>query len=113
MSDIAKVLGARIRAYRTAAGISQEELAFKAGISPAHLGQIERGVKRPNVETVEKLARSLGVPMSVLFEAESAPEEESSVTLNKIMAQLSSMPESQQKDVLKMIRILRRMQDGE
>ena len=51
--------------------------------------------------------------MSVLFEAESAPEEESSVTLNKIMAQLSSMPESQQKDVLKMIRILRRMQDGE
>ena len=42
MSDIAKQLGQRIRELRTQRHMSQEELSFKAGISPAHLGQIER-----------------------------------------------------------------------
>ncbi|KAB4867635.1 helix-turn-helix transcriptional regulator, partial [Bacteroides thetaiotaomicron] len=56
MSDIAIQLGQRLRALRRERGISQEELSFKAGISAAHLGQIERAVKKPTVEPIGKLA---------------------------------------------------------
>jgi len=52
MSDIAMQLGQRIRDLRTERHMSQEELSFKAGISPAHLGQIERALKNPTIDTV-------------------------------------------------------------
>lgn len=109
MSDIAIQLGQRIRALRRERGISQEELSFKAGISAAHLGQIERAVKKPTVETIGKLAAALEVPVTALFSSEyscdSPPAPNS--TLAKINAQLASMNEEEQKDVLRIIRIFR------
>lgn len=113
MSEIAMMLGKRIRELRRERGISQEELSFKAGISAAHLGQIERAVKKPTVETIGKLAVALEVPVTALFSSEYTPAADlSSTTLAKINAQLSTMSEAQQKDVLKVIRIFRGFQDG-
>ncbi len=107
MSEIAVALGKRIRELRTELHMSQEELSFKAGISPAHLGQIERAAKRPNVDTIGKLASALGVPPSALFTDEQTPPPERTATLEKIDAQLLSMTEDEQRDVLRIIRILR------
>ena len=109
MSEIAVQLGQRIRALRRERGVSQEELSFKAGISAAHLGQIERAVKKPTVETIGKLAAALEVPVTALFssayscETSTAPN----ATLAKINAQLASMSEEEQKDILRIIRIFR------
>lgn len=60
-------IGERIRAWRTKLKISQEQLALKAEITPAYLGQIERGEKNPTVKIVERLADVLGVPLAELF----------------------------------------------
>ena len=68
MSDIAKILGQRIRNYRTAKGLSQEKLAELSGFHPTYVGQIERGEKNATVESVEKLAASLNISLSKLFE---------------------------------------------
>lgn len=112
MSDIAVALGKRIRELRTGQGISQEELSFKAGISAAHLGQIERAVKKPTVETIGKLATALGVPVTALFSSEYIPEVDAvNTTLAKINAQLSSMNEEEQKDILRVIRIFKGFRD--
>lgn len=112
MSDIAIELGKRIRELRGEQGISQEELSFKAGISAAHLGQVERAVKKPTVETIGKLAAALGVPVTALFSSEYTPEAaHGNSTLAKINAQLSSMSEVEQKDILKVIRIFRGFRD--
>ena len=112
MSDITIQFGKRIRALRSEQGVSQEELSFKAAISGAHLGQIERAVKKPTVETVGKLAAALGVPVTALFSAEFTPEvENGSATLAKINAQLSSMSEDEQKDILRVIRIFKGFRD--
>ena len=43
MSDIAKIIGQRIRNYRTQKGLSQEKLAELAGCHPTYIGQLERG----------------------------------------------------------------------
>lgn len=67
MSNIAKQLGQRIRQLRNERQMSQEELSFKAGISPAHLGQIERATKNPTIDTVAKIAAALDIPVAALF----------------------------------------------
>ena len=68
MSDIAKVLGQRIRNYRTAGGLSQEKLAELSGCHPTYIGQIERGEKNATIESIEKISDALHISLSKLFE---------------------------------------------
>ena len=75
MSDIARILGKRIRNYRTAKGLSQEKLAELSGCHPTYIGQIERGEKNATVESIEKIATALCVSLSRLFEQLGAKED--------------------------------------
>ena len=75
MNDIARVLGQRIRNYRTAKGLSQEKLAELSGCHPTYIGQIERGEKNATIESIEKIAIALNVSLSTLFEKLGAKEE--------------------------------------
>ena len=68
MSNIAKVLGQRIRNYRTAKGLSQEKLAELSGCHPTYIGQIERGEKNATIESIEKISAALNISLSTLFE---------------------------------------------
>ncbi len=68
MSEITKLIGQRIRNYRIKLGLSQEKLAELCGCHPTYIGQIERAEKNPTVESIEKIAYALHVPMSKLFE---------------------------------------------
>ena len=55
-------VGELVRYHRGRVGMTQEELAEKAGISPAALVRLEGGeVKRPRAGTLGKLAGALGV----------------------------------------------------
>lgn len=67
MSDIAKVIGQRIRSYRTQKGLSQEKLAELAGCHPTYIGQLERGEKNATLESVEKIASAMDLSLSELF----------------------------------------------
>ena len=68
MSDIAKVIGQRIRNYRTSAGLSQEKLAELSGCHPTYIGQLERGETTATLESVERISAALGLTLSRLFE---------------------------------------------
>ncbi len=59
MSEIAKIIGQRIRNYRTQKGLSQEKLAELAGCHPTYIGQLERGEKNATLESVEKIASAI------------------------------------------------------
>jgi len=52
-------LAAWLRAFRQATGISLPRLGRAAQISAGYLSELERGLKRPRVETVWKLDRVL------------------------------------------------------
>lgn len=107
MSDIAKRVGLRIRELRNERHMSQEEVAFKAGISPAHLGQIERALKNPTIDTVAKIAAALDISVASLFTMDAVSVVSQNVTVDKINAQLNGMSEEEQKDILRIIRIFR------
>ena len=81
MSDIAKILGQRIRNYRTSKGLSQEKLAELAGCHPTYIGQVERGEKNVTVESIEKISAALKVSLSELFEKLGKSGDEASVPL--------------------------------
>ena len=62
MIEGAKSFGERLRRHREAAGLSQEELAEKAGISGKAIGALERGERRrPYPATIRQLADALGL----------------------------------------------------
>lgn len=68
MSNVAKIIGQRIRNNRTNLKLSQEKLAELSGCHPTYIGQIERGEKNATVESIEKIATALEIPLSKLFE---------------------------------------------
>ena len=68
MKDLAKTVGQRIRGYRTQLGLSQEKLAELSGCHPTYIGQLERGEKNATLESIDKIATSLNVSLSKLFE---------------------------------------------
>ncbi len=66
-----KRFGARVREERERLGISQEELADRAGLHRTYLGGVERGERNLGLLNVLQIARALGVEVSVLFGTES------------------------------------------
>lgn len=66
--DYNMLIAANIRRLRRQAGLTQEQLAAKAGISTQHLSKVERNASSPTIKTVTALAESLGIEPSELFE---------------------------------------------
>jgi len=62
-----KRFGARVRAERERLGISQEELADRAGLHRTYLGGVERGERNLGLLNVLRIARALGVSPAALF----------------------------------------------
>jgi len=50
--------GNNLRKIREGAGLSQEELGFKAGLHRTYIGAIERGEQNVSVDNIYKLARA-------------------------------------------------------
>ena len=67
MNNTQNELGQRIKELRQAKGLSQEELAFKAGVHRTYLGGIERGERNPALKNIAAIAEALGVSLSELF----------------------------------------------
>jgi transcriptional regulator with XRE-family HTH domain len=70
MSDSAKsraMIGPRLRHIRQEKGFTVETLAAAAGLDKGFLSRLERGAKRPSVETVLRLSAALDVPVGQLF----------------------------------------------
>ena len=63
-----QIVARNLRILRKQKGLSQEELAFQAGINRNYVGQIEREEKSPTIDVIEKLAKPLDVRPEKLFE---------------------------------------------
>ena len=66
--DLKTLLGMAIKTQRASLGISQEELAHRAGLHRTYVSDLERGARNPSIESIEKLAGALQVSVSNLFE---------------------------------------------
>ncbi|MGN1132123.1 MAG: helix-turn-helix domain-containing protein [Ruminococcus sp.] len=68
-------IGQKIRKYRKAIGMSQEQLAEKVGISNTHMSHIETGNTKLSLPVLVKLSKSLEVRTDdLLFDSPSEKE---------------------------------------
>ncbi|HVV73081.1 MAG TPA: helix-turn-helix domain-containing protein [Verrucomicrobiae bacterium] len=67
-TDVKKGFGLAIKRWRQESGISQEELAWRAGLHRSYVADIERGARNASLQTIEKLAKALKISFSALFE---------------------------------------------
>jgi transcriptional regulator with XRE-family HTH domain len=65
--DFMRCFGDRLRRVRLNKGLSQEALADAAGLHRTHISLIERGRRSVRLETLERLARALGVQPAELL----------------------------------------------
>jgi DNA-binding XRE family transcriptional regulator len=64
-----RVLGQRIRELRTEQGYSQEAFADKCGVHRTFMGTVERGESNLSFHNIARVAKTLGVTLSKLFES--------------------------------------------
>lgn len=67
MTKVQKQLAENMRLYRKQKGLTQEELAEKAGTATNYIGTIEIGKKFPSPKMIEKIAAALEVDELSLF----------------------------------------------
>lgn len=72
--DARELLAWNMRRLRVERGLSQEKLAFDAGIDRTYVSRLERAIENPSIGIVEKLALTLSVPMAEMF-AEPGPND--------------------------------------
>ncbi|GJM34169.1 MAG: hypothetical protein DHS20C18_31700 [Saprospiraceae bacterium] len=60
-------VGKAIRLAREEQGISQEELAYQAGVARAYMGTVERGERNVSILLLSRIAETLGIPLAQFF----------------------------------------------
>lgn len=60
------MLGEELLRARTAAGLTQERLAFRAGLSRPYISQLERNLKSPTLDVLFLICDALGISASEL-----------------------------------------------
>lgn len=68
MQDIEKIVGKRIAAVRKRNGITQDELAERAGLNRAHLYRLETGKQSMTLRTLKIIADALDVRVRDLID---------------------------------------------
>jgi two-component system, response regulator len=64
--NVKQEFGTSVKSWRSHRRISQEELADRAGLHRTYISDVERGVRNVSLESIEKLARALEVPVATL-----------------------------------------------
>ena len=67
------MVGSAVRAARRRAGVSQGELAERAGTSQPSIARLEKGQVSPTVITLDRIARALGTDLVIDFEPQPGP----------------------------------------
>lgn len=104
MSEIAKIIGERLRTIRKEQGLSQESLAERAELHNTYISQVERGEKNLTLETLEKILIALDVTFEDVFHLlQPSRGNRDTSTINTIVVRLNSLTASEQSDVLSVI----------
>lgn len=109
-------LGYNIRTERKKQKLTIAQLAEKADISDNFMGNIERGVDTPSVDTLIRISNALLVPIDVLLASnlevfvdyKDVNDDKCSIAINKY---LKTMSQTQKECVLNMIKIMNKYGD--
>ena len=73
MANVKEILAQNLKKHRKRLGITQPELAERAGLSINYLGMIEVARNFPTADVLERLAAALGIKSNELFSVSDSP----------------------------------------
>ena len=76
-------IGTTIRAFRLQKGMSQGDIEKRTGLLRCYLSRVENGHSVPSLETLQKIAGALDLPLSQFFSEEEIVREVPSLSLNE------------------------------
>ncbi len=101
-------IGKRIQKAREEAGLSQDQLAINVSLTQAALSNYELGKRRPSLGNLERIATSLGKPLSYFLEESRAVErkedEHQDETIREMIDLWYDMPEDERRYLLDFFR---------
>ena len=65
--DLRKVFATNLRRWRNTRGLSQDDLAYEAGVSRSYLSQLEKGSFYASLKVIGRLAEALEVEPAELL----------------------------------------------
>ena len=102
--------GEKLEELREGKNMTRERLAEQVGLTARHIAALERGERRPTLNTMEKLLRTLGAPNEWLI----CPEfEEQNARLREISHLAATFSDEQLEFLLGMMRLMRKQKYGD
>lgn len=92
-----------VRDLRNQKGWTQQRLAHEAGITQATVSTLEAGRRQPNMDSLQKIAKALGVSIDGLIEGDSRSDE-----IRYIERVFSQIPEEDKERIMLIIRTFER-----
>jgi transcriptional regulator with XRE-family HTH domain len=107
-------VGAYIREQRRLGHLSLRALSARAGISNPYLSQIERGLRKPSADILQRLARSLEISAETLYiRAGMLDERAEGVDVAAGIAEDPHLTEPQKHELIRLYRAFRRANEVE
>jgi transcriptional regulator with XRE-family HTH domain len=88
-------IGKMIKALRESEGLTQSELAKRAGLTQAAISQFEEGKRVPSTRAIQKIADGLGVSLDTLVSESSASQQddpEKEAAIRQLLGLVKDMP---------------------
>lgn len=105
--SIVAQFGARLRALRKAAGLTQPELAERAALASETISRMETGKwSNTTIEVVERLASALGVQVTAFFDDVPATKSDLRNADRRVMAIMRGLPDRDAEDVARALHTL-------
>lgn len=101
VDPIERVVGRRVRVLRTAAGLTQQELARRAKISAKFVSLVETGKVNTSIGVLSRVAAAVGIPLSTFFDADALADDVAAITVL-----VSAQPKAARKQALHVLRAL-------
>lgn len=98
-------VGENIKRIRTAKNLSQKEVTINAGLDTAQYSRIENGKTDPSVNTLERIAKALGITLAELFASTDELKEINSLdkSLMEKVALMESLSDEEKQTIYTML----------
>jgi len=106
-------LGGFIREQRRTAELSLRKLADRAGVSNPYLSQVERGLRRPSAEILQRIAKALEISSETLYVRAGILEAPADSNLVDHIRRDSSLTEDQKRTLIHIYESFRGEGDGD
>jgi len=104
------IVGDRLRQLREAKKLSQGDIEKRTGLLRCYISRVENGHTVPAIETLEKMARALELPLyHLMYDGDKVPEAPTAITSNRDKSQTWGVGGKDARYFQKMRRLLAKM----